>query len=77
MALVKSRENSENTANPVGYNGWGLEGWAGVKKIARRKRRIPGGRNTRQNYIDPGQEAHWGHPGYRYGFENSIYFLWK
>lgn len=45
----------------MGYNGGGLEGWAGFKKVERRKKRIPGGRNIRKDYIDPGQEVHWGH----------------
>lgn len=49
MALIKSTENSESIANPVGCNGWGLEGWERYKNTERSKKRIPGEINIRED----------------------------
>lgn len=75
MALIKSTENSESTTNPVGRNGWGLEGWKRYKNTERRKKRIPGEINIREDYTDPRREARRAHPGHRLGSENSVSFL--
>lgn len=77
MALIKSTENSESIANPVGCNGWGLEGWERYKNTERNKKRIPGEINIREDYVDHRQEARRAHPGHRLGFENFVSFLRK
>ena len=39
MALIQIKENSESTGNSLGG---GLEGWAGLKKVEGRTRRVHG-----------------------------------